>query len=71
MAKAKRRGRRLKPAPRNGGDDDGRVWHVPKVDLMAGVQAALEREELDISKRMREAVALACWAGENGEGGLV
>jgi len=29
------------------------VWHVPKVDLLAGVQAALEKGELRIARGMR------------------
>ena len=37
---------------------DGRVWHVPKVDLMAGLQGLLERGELRISREMREASTL-------------
>jgi hypothetical protein len=34
------------------------VWHVPKVDLLAGVQAALETGELRIARRMRETPTL-------------
>jgi hypothetical protein len=34
------------------------VWHVPKVDLLAGVQAALETGELRIARRMRETQTL-------------
>ena len=34
---------------------DGRVWHVAKVDLLAGVQALLEKGELGIARGMREA----------------
>jgi|SRR5579884_1910800 len=30
------------------------VWHVPKVDLLAGVQAALEAGELRIARGMKE-----------------
>jgi hypothetical protein len=37
---------------------DGRVWHVGKVDLLAGVQMLLEQGELGIAKGMREAGTL-------------
>jgi len=30
------------------------VWYVPKVELLAGVQAALETEDRRIARRMRE-----------------
>ena len=33
---------------------DGRVWLVPKIDLMAGLQSLIEREQLGIARRMRE-----------------
>ena len=32
---------------------DGRLWHVPKLDLMAGLQGLLERKELGIARGMR------------------
>ena len=38
-----------------GEHSDGRVWHVPKVDLLSGLQGLLERGELRIARRMREA----------------
>jgi len=31
---------------------DGRVWHVPKLELMMGLRALLEMEELTISRKM-------------------
>ncbi len=34
------------------------VWYVPKVDLLAGLQAALEVGDLRIARRMREAGTL-------------
>lgn len=37
-----------------GEHSDGRVWHVPKVDLLSGLQGLLERGELKIARRMRE-----------------
>jgi hypothetical protein len=37
---------------------DGRVWHVAKVDLLAGLQALLEKGELGIAKGMRETPTL-------------
>jgi hypothetical protein len=33
---------------------DGRIWRVPKLDLYAGLQAAFERGEVKISKRLPE-----------------
>ena len=36
----------------------GRVWYVPKRDLMAGVEVMLERGELRIARQLREAGAL-------------
>ena len=32
----------------------GNVWHVPKRDLMAGLQVLLEKGELKIARRMKE-----------------
>jgi len=37
---------------------NGSVWNVPKRDLIAGVQVLLDREELKIARRLREAGAL-------------
>ena len=34
---------------------DGRVWHVPKVNFMAGLKEMLELGELGIARRMGEA----------------
>jgi hypothetical protein len=33
---------------------DGSVWHVPKLELMARLQTLFEREQLRISRRLRE-----------------
>ena len=32
----------------------GNVWNVPKPDLIGGLQAMLEREELKIAKGLRD-----------------
>lgn len=37
---------------------DGRVWHVPRVDLVTGLQGMLERGELKIAGRMKDAGTL-------------
>jgi len=37
---------------------DGRVWHVAKVDLLAGLQSLLEKGELGIARGMRETATL-------------
>ncbi len=36
----------------------GQMWHVPKRDLIAGVQVLLQKGELRIARRLREAGAL-------------
>lgn len=36
-------------------NSDGRIWHVPKRDLMSGLQMGLERGLLRIAKKLREA----------------
>jgi len=44
-----------------GGDREsgsGASWSVPKRDLIAGIQVALEKHELRIAKRMKEVAAL-------------
>ena len=61
MLKAARPGCAIVPVTITGGSaesSDGQVWHVPKLDLLAGLQALLEQGELRISKRMREAGTL-------------
>jgi hypothetical protein len=40
------------------------VWHVPKVDLLAGLQAALEGGELRISRRLKETATLVRELGD-------
>src|SRR5439155_18944478 len=40
------------------------AWHVPKMDLLAGMRAALEQGRLRISRGMREAEALVRELGE-------
>jgi hypothetical protein len=37
---------------------DGKVWHVPKLDLLARLQGLLEQKRLRISRRMRESGTL-------------
>ncbi len=37
---------------------DGSVWHVPKLELMARLQALLESKRLRISRRLQEAGTL-------------
>jgi hypothetical protein len=37
---------------------DGKVWHVPKLELLARLQTLLETKRLRIAERMREAGAL-------------
>ena len=61
MLRAARPGCEIVPVTITGGaaeHSDGRMWHVPKLDLLAGVQGRLERGELRISRRMREAGTL-------------
>lgn len=41
-----------------GEHSDGRIWHVPKMDLLGGLHGLLEREELKIARRIREAGSL-------------
>ena len=48
-------GARARQAP---GFGVGEHWHVPRTDLLAGLQMLLERGELRISKKMRESGTL-------------
>ncbi len=41
-----------------GEHSDGGMWHVPKVDLIAGIQTLVERAELRIARRMKGVDAL-------------
>ena len=57
MLVAARPGCEVMPVMMTGGvaeHTDGRVWHVPKLDLMAGLQGLLERGELGIVRQMDE-----------------
>ena len=57
MLRAARPGCEMTPVLITGGQGerfDGRVWHVPKVDLLARLQGLLEQKRLRIARRMRE-----------------
>jgi hypothetical protein len=45
---------------RQGERFDGKVWHVPKLDLLARLQGLLEQKRLRIARRMRES---GTWCG--------
>ena len=54
MLRAARPGCEIAPVLITGGATqryDGRMWHVPKVDLLAGLQGMLERGELKIARQ--------------------
>jgi hypothetical protein len=51
----------LMPVVMTGGygeHSDGRLWHVPKMDLLGGLQGMLERREVRFARGMRELGAL-------------
>lgn len=57
MLRAARPGCGIIPVWITGGEKerfDGAVWHVPKLDLLARLQALLETKRLRIARRMRE-----------------
>jgi hypothetical protein len=61
MLRAAQPGCPLAPVWITGGQSahfDGKVWHVPKLELLAGMQALLETKRLRILRGMREAGTL-------------
>ena len=60
MLRSARIGCDIMPVVLTGADKEschGGLWHVPKLDLMAGLQSALERRELRVARRLRESPA--------------
>jgi hypothetical protein len=61
MLRAARPGCEMTPVLITGGQGerfDGKVWHVPKVDLLARLEGLLEQKRLRIARRMRESGTL-------------
>ncbi len=61
MLRAAQPGCPLAPVWITGGQSahfDGKVWHVPKLELLAGMQALLETKRLRILRGMRESGTL-------------